>query len=178
MTYQLADEMKHRSYHLELLKDDFIQYESSGFEGSQIVCLSKIDFERCRYLWEKVGEGFWSERSDWSSKDWNDHLERRDVAFFVYSSEGDDCGFFELSRVGKEVKIEGFGLLEEFRGRGLGVPFLSKAVVRAFDWDAERLWLHTATDDHPNALPTYEKVGFQIYREEELKEPMPTRHLS
>lgn len=116
------------------------------------------------------------ERSDWSDDDWKTHLKRRDSIFFAYSFEGEYRGFFELSRTGKEVKIEGFGLLEKFRGKGLGVPFLSSAVACAFDWGAERIWLHTATDDHPNALPTYKKIGFRVFHEEELKKPMPTRH--
>lgn len=170
--------MNHRSYFLELFRNKFSFKTSSEIEPTQILRLTKSDYKRCRYLWTKTGEGFWSERSDWSSQQWKNYLKGKDIAFFVYTAEGCDRGFFELSKAGNEAKIEGFGLIAEFRGMGLGVPLLSAAVNRAFDWEVERIWLHTATDDHPNALPTYKKLGFRIYHEEELKNPMPTRHLS
>jgi len=171
----LENHMNHRSYYLELFKVNYSSNPSLAIESSQILRLSVSDYERCRYLWTKTDEGFWLERSDWSSEQWKNYLKRTDIAFFAYACNGCDRGFFEFSKAGNEVKIEGFGLLEEFRGIELGIPLLSAAVNRAFDWQVERIWLHTATDDHQNALPTYKKLGFKIYREEELKNPVPTR---
>ena len=84
-------------------------------------------------------------------------------------------GFFELAKEKKNIKIEGLGLLPEFIGKGLGGGLLSAATEKAFAWGAKRIWLHTATDDHPAALPNYEKRGFKIYKEAILKNSMSGR---
>jgi ribosomal protein S18 acetylase RimI-like enzyme len=73
------------------------------------------------------------------------------------------------------AKIQGFGLLPEHRGRGLGRDLLTAATERAFELGVEKVWLHTATDDHPNALPNYLAGGYRIVKERELKNPIVTR---
>ena len=88
---------------------------------------------------------------------------------------GQDIGFFELVAQRRGIKIEGFGLVPSQRGRGFGSALLSLATVEAFSLGAARVWLHTATDDHPSALPNYLARGFSVYREQELKNPMPTK---
>jgi hypothetical protein len=96
------------------------------------------------------------------------------VAFWIASVRGSDVGFFELSTHRRGVKIEGFGLVPERRGIGLGAGLLTAATRQAFALGAERVWLHTATDDHPHALPNYRSRGFRVYRERELRHPMRT----
>jgi ribosomal protein S18 acetylase RimI-like enzyme len=88
---------------------------------------------------------------------------------------GQDIGFFELVAQRRGVKIEGFGLLPLQRGRGFGSALLTHATAEAFRLGATRVWLHTATDDHPSALQNYLARGFSVYREQELKNPMPTK---
>ncbi|MBC6470344.1 GNAT family N-acetyltransferase [Actinomadura alba] len=74
------------------------------------------------------------------------------------------------SQPGGEVEITTFGLLPEFVGRGLGGHALTLVVRQA--WAAEpvdaasvgRVWLHTSTRDHPNALRNYERRGFRPYK--------------
>lgn len=73
------------------------------------------------------------------------------------------------------IKIEGFGLLPGHRGKGLGRELVTRATAQAFAAEARKVWLHTATDDHPNALPNYLAAGYRIVRERELKHPMVSR---
>lgn len=40
------------------------------------------------------------------------------------------------------------------------------ALENAFAWGARRVWLHTCTYDHPNALNNYLKSGFQVFKVE------------
>jgi hypothetical protein len=40
-------------------------------------------------------------------------------------------------------------------------------VENAFAWAARRVWVHTCTHDHPNALNNYLKSGFRIFEVEE-----------
>ncbi|GII66225.1 N-acetyltransferase [Sphaerisporangium krabiense] len=73
---------------------------------------------------------------------------------------------------GGDVEITTFGLLPEFVGKGLGGYALTLAIAQA--WRTEpleagavrRVWLHTSTKDHPNALPNYTRRGLRPYRTE------------
>ena len=165
--------MRHRSYLLELpSKSDF---RPKTFPDSAILAVraSASDAGLCRHLWIEVGRGFWNERADWTSERWRTHLTEEAVSFWIARTATEEVGFFELARDNENMKIEGLGLLPLWRNRGLGGGLLSVATKRAFDDGATRIWLHTATDDHPNALPNYRKRGYRIYQEEELKHPFP-----
>jgi GNAT superfamily N-acetyltransferase len=65
------------------------------------------------------------------------------------------------------VEIRIFGLTPPFIGRGYGGPLLDSAVENAFTWGARRVWVHTCTHDHPNALNNYLKSGFKVFKVEE-----------
>jgi ribosomal protein S18 acetylase RimI-like enzyme len=82
----------------------------------------------------------------------------------------------ELTSMARGVKIQGFGLLPAYRGRGLGRDLLTLATERAFATGAPKVWLHTATDDHPNALPNYLSGGYRIVRERELNVSAPDHY--
>ncbi|BBH69260.1 N-acetyltransferase [Actinoplanes sp. OR16] len=69
---------------------------------------------------------------------------------------------------GDEVEIETFGLTPAFTGRRLGGYALTLGLEKA--WTllpvVKRVWLHTSTQDHPNALPNYRARGLTPYRTE------------
>ena len=65
------------------------------------------------------------------------------------------------------VEIRIFGLTPEFLGHGYGGLLLDSAIENAFAWGARRVWVHTCTNDHPNALDNYRKSGFQIFKVED-----------
>ena len=165
--------MNHRSYLLEINStEDFIPRDF----GNEEITVTKAAISQayqCRHLWMEVGRGFWNERGTWTSKQWSQHLRDATISFYIAISSKENVGFFELKLDGDEVKIEGFGLLPSWRGQGLGGGLLSVATERAFGSGAKRIWLHTATDDHPNALPNYKKRGYRVYHEEQLMDPMP-----
>jgi RimJ/RimL family protein N-acetyltransferase len=76
---------------------------------------------------------------------------------------GDEVvGLLELDRrVAGEVEIGYFGLVPEATGHGLGGPFLAAAIAMAWEGDVRRVWLHTCSEDHPAALPSYLRAGFE-----------------
>jgi GNAT superfamily N-acetyltransferase len=166
--------MNHRSYLLELSSRREFRARSFPQPGISISQAKPHEADRCRRLWTEVGSGFWSEREEWSGAQWAQYLNDPRVAFWIAACGSEDIGFYELTTLGEETKIEGFGLLPSWRSHGFGGGLLSAATQCAFDRGASRIWLHTATDDHPNALPNYQKRGYQIYREENLENPMPT----
>lgn len=167
--------MPHRSYHLELTSPADFRPKEFPATGPQLRQATAEEGARCRRLWVEVGRGFWSEREDWMDVRWRSHLEGDAVEFWIATDGGEDCGFFELTTGEAGVFIAGIGFLPPWRGRGLGGGLLTAAVRRAIACGATRVWLHTATDDHPGALPNYLARGFRIYRDEPLENPMPGR---
>ena len=51
-------------------------------------------------------------------------------------------------------------------GRGLGKCLLTRAVQRAWERGATRVWLHTSSLDHSSALSNYLARGFSILKQE------------
>lgn len=80
--------------------------------------------------------------------------------------KGAPAGYFELEFQDGNVEIACFGLLPRFIGLGLGGHLLTEAISRAWQMEATRVWVHTCTLDHPNALANYQARGLRIYREE------------
>ena len=79
--------------------------------------------------------------------------------------KGTPAGYFELNTKNKDVEIAHFGLLPIFIGKGLGGGFLSVAIEKAWELKIKRIWVHTSSFDHPNALKNYLHRGFKIYDE-------------
>lgn len=166
-------DMSHRSFTLECTPDTFRARGAAG-NGLRTIAATPREVSRCRRLWADVGAGFWTERSRWDDARWQRHLQQPNVSFLIARVSGEVAGCFELTVLRRGVRIEGFGLLRSYRGRGLGRELLDAATERAFATGARKVWLHTATDDHPHALPNYLSGGYRIVRERELRRPMPT----
>lgn len=121
-----------------------------------------------RYLYAEVGRAHhWVDRSGWSDAQVRARLDRPGVSLWVLSLGGAPAGYFELERHDDgSVEIAYFGLLPEFKRRGLGKHLLTLAVEEAWRAGARRVWLHTCTLDDPAALPNYLDRGFQPFRKE------------
>jgi len=89
----------------------------------------------------------------------------------VLHVDGVPAGFAELDCRTDEIELLQFGLMHEFIGQGLGKYFLQWTIDHAWSLSPRRLWLHTCTLDHPNALPNYQKAGFAICKEETKERP-------
>ena len=163
--------MSHTSYTLECTQDSFKERRSSTSQ-LRAARAGKRDVAICKRVWSDVGRGFWTERSRWNLVRWRKRLLEPNISFWIASVSGQEAGCFELIRLVRGVRIEGFGLLSPYRGQGLGRDLLTAATKQAFTMEVPKIWLHTATDDHPNALPNYLSSGYRIIRERELKNPI------
>ncbi len=128
-----------------------------------------------RSCYRGVGEAFhWRDRWNWTDEQIRAHLVDPATALYVATRSGERgtalVGWYELRRVAEDdsVEIAYFGLVPAELGRGLGKHLLSSAVRDAWAQDPapQRVWLHTCTLDHPNALPNYTARGFVPYRTE------------
>ena len=68
-----------------------------------------------------------------------------------------------------ETEIAYFGILEEYRNKKLGSYLLTKAIKKSFDENINRVWLHTCSLDHKNALNNYIARGMKIFKSEIVK---------
>ena len=119
-----------------------------------------------RFFYLEVGKLWqWTDRLNWSEEEWRNWAEREKIQTWMLYLSGTPAGYFELDDQDGDVEIAYFGLLPQFLGKGLGGGFLTTAVEKAWEMGAARVWVHTCSLDHPNALKNYQARGFQIYRE-------------
>ena len=60
------------------------------------------------------------------------------------------------------------GVLREFRGKKLGSNLLIHVLKKAREEKVSRVWVHTCSLDHQNALKNYKSRNFKIFREEQI----------
>ena len=82
----------------------------------------------------------------------------------------DLVGFFELifHPEKNETEIAYFGILEEYQNKKLGSYLLSEAIKKSFENKVNRVWVHTCSLDHKNALSNYISRGMKIFKTEIL----------
>ena len=127
-----------------------------------------------RMCYRTVGEAFhWRDRWDWTDQQIAAHLADPAIGLFVAArktakKEAELAGWYELRRAPEDnsVEIAYFGIVRAEFGHGFGKHLLSSAVRDAWALGPKRVWLHTCTLDHPNALPNYIARGFTPYRTE------------
>lgn len=135
-----------------------------GFEVAAVVP-PDANFNRVSY--HTVGAQWkWIDRAGWTNDDWKNYVDSDTITTYVGKLNGVDIGYFELqSQVGGDIEITYFGLFLEYIGRGLGGVFLTAAIKCAWELPgACRVWVHTCTRDHPNALGNYRARGFTLFK--------------
>ena len=95
-------------------------------------------------------------------------MSNKNVKTFILKNKNDLAGFFEsIFHVEKnEIEIAYFGVLEEYQNKQLGSYLLSEAIKKSFENNIRRVWLHTCSTDHKNALNNYIARGMKIFKSE------------
>ena len=162
-----------RTY-LELTQPSQFKGAFSHFPEVAIARATQPLPELYRQCYRAVGEAFhWRDRWEWTDTEITKHLADPAIQFFVATrtvtvKNANLAGWYELRRVAEDdsVEIAYFGIVAAEFGRGFGKHLLSSAVRDAWALRPKRVWLHTCTLDHPNALPNYVARGFTPYRTE------------
>ena len=125
--------------------------------------------ELFRFLYIEVGKNYhWVDRLAWTDEQIAAYLKQREVSVSLMTYNSEMAGYFELKKCEDDsTEIAYFGLMPQFIGRGLGKHLLTCATEQAWTDGANRVWLHTCTDDDPAALPNYLKRGFKPFKTEE-----------
>lgn len=137
--------------------------------GSLVLPTRHITISFYRYLYNTIGQAYlWGDRRKKSDEQLAEIIHHPLVEIFVLYVEGVPAGYVELDRrQPPEIELGYFGLIPEFVGRGYGLAFLQWAVDKAWSYQPSRFWVHTDKHDHPNALASYQKAGFVLYKQEE-----------
>jgi len=140
-------------------------------EKKYLVKKIKPDFQLNKFFYKQVGKKHrWIDRLSWSDGKWINYISNKNLETYIISESDELAGFFELlyNPELKETEISYFGLLEEYIGKGIGGYALSVAIKKSFEKNIRRVWLHTCTLDHPNALKNYIARGMTVFRKENI----------
>jgi GNAT superfamily N-acetyltransferase len=133
--------------------------------------LDPSNFQLNKFFYKNIGKKHkWIDRLAWTETQWIDYVSSEKVKTYIFKYKDDLVGFFELISHSekKEVEIAYFGLLEEFQNKNLGSYLLSEAIKKSFEKDIKRVWLHTCSLDHQNALNNYLARGMKIFKTETI----------
>ncbi len=134
-----------------------------------IQIVSPSNFQLNKFFYKNIGKKHrWIDRLIWTEKQWIDYTSSKNVKTYVLKKENDYAGYFELiihSEL-KEVEIAYLGLLEEYHNQKLGSFLLSSAIKNSFLENPKRVWAHTCSLDHKNALNNYISRGMKIFKRE------------
>ena len=133
--------------------------------------LNPINFQLNKFFYKNIGKKHkWIDRLVWTETQWIDYVSNSKVETYIFKYKDNLAGFFELiSHIEKkEVEIAYFGLLEEFQNKKLGSYLLSEAIKKSFKSSTDRVWLHTCSLDHKNALSNYISRGMKIFKSETI----------
>ncbi|MCB1692474.1 MAG: GNAT family N-acetyltransferase [Pseudomonadales bacterium] len=159
-------------WHLELLTRPA---PPAGQPGYTLAHVDTPTPEFARFLYAAVGVPWtWYMRLGWTHEQWETRFAQSNVELWVGYHAGQPIGYFELeSEPNQSVEICYFGLMPQMIGRGFGRSFLEDAIDKAFTLGGQRVWLHTCSLDHPNALGNYVSRGFEVFREEDIVDDIP-----
>ena len=124
------------------------------------------DFQLNKFFYKQIGQNHhWNDRLVWDDKKWIDYVSNPNIFTFVLKNNENIAGFFELiyHKNKFEIEIAYFGLLKGFMAKKLGGYMLTEAIKISFSYKVKRVWVHTCSLDHKNALNNYLARGMKIY---------------
>ncbi len=133
--------------------------------------LEPINFELNKFFYKNIGKNHhWVDRLIWTEKQWIEYVSDKKVKTYILKNNDELAGYFELiyHKDNNEVEIAYLGLLEEYHNQKLGSYLLSSAIKSSFINKPKRVWVHTCSLDHKNALTNYIARGMKIFKKETI----------
>ena len=129
------------------------------------------DFQLNKFFYKQIGRKHrWIDRLAWTDKKWIEYVENSRVKTFVLKDNNNLAGYYETIRdFDKDhSEIAYFGILEEYYGKKCGGFMLSEAINKLFEDGNSRVWLHTCSLDHENAIKNYLARGMRVFKSEKI----------
>ena len=165
----MTEEVKRNYLEINSLKD--LNEGNKPSEDYSLSLIDPINFQLNKFFYKTIGKNHkWIDRLSWSEEKWINYVLSENVKTYVLKFKNDLVGFFELiiHPERKEIEIAYFGILEEYQNKKLGSYLLSEAIKKAFQNKVNRVWVHTCSLDHKNALNNYVSRGMKIFKTEIL----------
>ena len=159
-----------RSY-LEINSINELMVKNKPFNNLYLEKVNPPDFQLNKFFYKEIGKKHsWTDRLVWNDKKWIDYLENSGVNTYILKQNNELIGFFEqiFDKDKLDCEIAYFGILEEYIGKKLGGYLLSEAIKISFNIGSKRIWVHTCSLDHKNALQNYLSRGMKVFKSETL----------
>ena len=166
----MTEEVKRNYLEINSLND--LKEGEQPSEDYKVNLIEPTDFQLNKFFYKNIGKKHkWIDRLIWTEEQWIKYVSNKNIKTFVLMNRKDLVGFFELiiHPDKKEVEIAYFGILEEYQNKKLGSFLLSDAIKKSFHENVDRVWLHTCSLDHKNALYNYLARGMKIFKSEIVK---------
>ena len=163
----MTQEVKRNYLEINSLKD--LNQGSKPSDDYTLNLLNPINFQLNKFFYKNIGNKHkWVDRWIWTEEQWIDYVSSKNVKTYILKYKEDLVGFFELiyHQEKNEVEIAYLGILEEYHNKKLGSYLLSEAIKESFKNKINRVWVHTCTLDHKNALKNYMTRGMKIFKTE------------
>ncbi len=135
-----------------------------------IELINPPDFQINKFFYKQIGKKHkWIDRLIWSNNQWINYIEKSKVKTFVLKENNNFVGYYEQINNKGDSELAYFGILEEFIGKKFGGYLLSFAIENSLNNGSKRVWVHTCSLDHKNALPNYLARGMKIFKSETIK---------
>ena len=137
----------------------------------EIKLINPPDFQLNKFFYKSIGKNHnWIDRLIWTEKQWINFTTSKNTKTYVLTKKDDLAGYFELllHHDKNEVEIAYLGILGEYQNKRLGSYLLSTAIKKSFLNKPNRVWVHTCSLDHKNALSNYLSRGMKIFKRESV----------
>ncbi len=165
----MTEEVKRNYLEIHSLKD--LKEGNKPSKNYSLSLIDPIDFQLNKFFYKNIGKNHkWVDRLSWSEEKWINYISNENLRTYVFKFKDDLVGFFELifHPEKNENEIAYFGILEEYQNKKLGSHLLSEAIKKSFQENVSRVWVHTCSLDHKNALNNYISRGMKIFKTEIL----------
>ena len=157
-------------YYLEIKSIKNLKSKDKPSNKTILELVDNKNYEFNEFFYKQIGKKHhWRDRLVWKEKDWIKYTSNENVRTYILKEDEELVGYFELIFDKKICEIAYFGILEEYIGKSLGGYLLSEAIKIAFEKKVKRIWVHTCSLDHQNAILNYQARGMNIFKTEELK---------
>ena len=163
----MTQEVKRNYLEMHSLED--LNQGSKPSDDYSLNLLDPVNFQLNKFFYKSIGNKHnWVDRLIWTEEQWIDYVSSKNVKTYILKYKEDLVGFFELiyHQEKNEVEIAYLGILEEYHNKKLGSYLLSEAIKESFKNKINRVWVHTCTLDHKNALNNYITRGMKIFKTE------------
>ena len=104
--------------------------------------LEPINFQLNKFFYKNIGKKHkWTDRLVWTEAQWIEYVSSKKVKTYIL----------------------------KYQNKKLGSYLLSKAIKKSFVKNINRVWVHTCSLDHKNALTNYVNRGMKIFKTEIIK---------